>query len=398
MNTRNEKTTFVITNAHRWSYFQWFILGLYELEKKGEIRLVFKLPFGSKLLTLFDNKNMSSVCYRLIQKFEDDSYNLTGYIICRDGVKKKFVIDSADSPFLFDMEALSEVNCYFKMQYPIDLDNNSGFRLGKDIYIPWCDHRHVDKTLKLTDRGKRVEFELTDEMKKKIHPLMIGPRRLSRSNTYNSLREGYDNYLSSRSVTKNKMIMCYFGNAMGPEPEKEVVEPDYDWEGDLLGYFGADINHPNEKRAKLAALIAKKGNDCDARVISRGHSDCGDIVSNEVIPLEDFCKHISQFRFNCNVSGYRCSIPNRFIESFMVGTAIFTDKLHVRWYQPFDENEVVETVEMGYIPEQSVDWQQCKSDIENLKHVDAERIIECFNQKWAPEVVARYLVNTVVNS
>lgn len=52
---------------------------------------------------------------------------------------------------------------------------------------------------------------------------------------------------------------------------------------------------------------------------------------NLQIPLRDFCAHIAKFEYNVNVSGYRMSIPSRFIESMMVGTAIITDRLKVNW-------------------------------------------------------------------
>lgn len=51
---------------------------------------------------------------------------------------------------------------------------------------------------------------------------------------------------------------------------------------------------------------------------------------------------------NLNISGYRMSVPNCFIESFMVGTAIMTDELFVKWYKPFDK-EVFETIGMSYL-------------------------------------------------
>ena len=90
------------------------------------------------------------------------------------------------------------------------------------------------------------------------------------------------------------------------------------------------------------------------------------------------------------------SIPNRFMESFIVGTAIITDKLAVKWYLPFDE-EVVETVEMGYIPQEKVDWKKAKEDLVNLPDISKEKVLELYEKKWAPIPVARYLVTTVLS-
>lgn len=54
----NSETKVVITSGYRWSYFQWFLLGLYELEKQGEISLELKLPLGSHILSKLSNEFM----------------------------------------------------------------------------------------------------------------------------------------------------------------------------------------------------------------------------------------------------------------------------------------------------------------------------------------------------
>ena len=90
------------------------------------------------------------------------------------------------------------------------------------------------------------------------------------------------------------------------------------------------------------------------------------------------------------------SIPNRFMESFIVGTAIITDKLAVKWYLPF-EQEVVETVEMGYLPLNQVDWNKAKEDLVNLPNISKENVLKQYEKKWAPMPVARYLVSTILS-
>ena len=144
----------------------------------------------------------------------------------------------------------------------------------------------------------------------------------------------------------------------------------------------------------MASYISKL-TDCDARVISNMNSDGEQIKNTDlIIPLTEFCEHISNFNYNMNVSGYRMSIPNRFIESFMVGTAIITDKLHVRWYKPF-ESEVYETVEMGYLPMEKVNWQQFMKDIHSISYINPQQIINKFDEKWAPNVVASYIIESI---
>ena len=89
------------------------------------------------------------------------------------------------------------------------------------------------------------------------------------------------------------------------------------------------------------------------------------------------------------------SIPNRFIESFLVGTAIMTDKLAIKWYKPFGK-EVIETVPMGYLLNDKVDWSQFETDIQNLPTVSKEDVIKEYNDKWEPRVVAKYIIDTVM--
>ena len=138
------------------------------------------------------------------------------------------------------------------------------------------------------------------------------------------------------------------------------------------------------------------GAEYDARLINSGAIEKPQIDAKQIISIDKFCAHISNFQYNYNVSGIRLSIPNRFMESFIVGTAIITDKLAVKWYLPF-EDEVVETVEMGYLPLNQVDWNRVKEDLVNLPDISKERVLAQYERKWAPTPVARYLVTTVLS-
>lgn len=51
--------TVVIESGYHWTYYEWFILGMYQLQEKGEIKLRFKLPLFSKLLTVFSNERLA---------------------------------------------------------------------------------------------------------------------------------------------------------------------------------------------------------------------------------------------------------------------------------------------------------------------------------------------------
>lgn len=384
----------VITAGTRWTYFEWFLLGLYRLQQKGEIVLEVKLENQpcSQLLFKVSNSYAVRCINRLRRTCEPDSYNMDGYMVGPDGVKLPFTIDSADAPFLFDEEKLKQGCVYFKMQCPVDLGGD-GFELAPGITIPWCDHAHDDPSLALTERGTRRQIRSFERYLPQIHPLMIGPRCLAKGTSRKLLEKGYSHYLKNRSLRKKSRIMCYFGNSQGPQPEC-LGAVDYDWEADLMGAFAGRVSHPNEKRAMLAELIGQAGGD--ARVITNGFADTGVTEHPElVIPLEDFCTHVSGFEYNANVSGYRLSIPNRFIESFMVGTAIFTDRLHVRWYLPFGP-EVVETTDMGYLKDNDVDWARVERDMSELPSLDSQTVVDAFESKWAPEIVARYIVDTIL--
>ena len=64
---------------------------------------------------------------------------------------------------------------------------------------------------------------------------------------------------------------------------------------------------------------------------------------------------------------YCKSIPNRFIESFIIGTGIVTEKLSVEWYKPLDKVEIFETVEMGNLPMKDVEWDKFKEDFKGWR-------------------------------
>lgn len=396
-----QKIKIVITNGSRWDYYQWFLLGFYLLERAGKVDVEIDTSLFQKLVFSCVGK------YRLVEalvkrigiKLKIDSYNLDGYVEDEFGNKKYFTIDSADSPFLFSQERLENVDAYFKMQCPLDVANDEGFPLTDEIFIPWYDHQHTDPDLCLTERGTRRKLASLKQYVGKIQPLMIGPRKLAYGNRFKDLDKGYKRYVSAQHLLKTKKLMCYFGDAHGPGSASDLFGLDPDSERSLMGYFDNRIEHPNEKRAKAADMIASvQKYDTDARVIHKGPSDSGrHKASSQFVPLKDFCAHVAGFQYNLNISGYRRSIPNRFIESFMVGTKILTDRLAVRWYRPFTV-EVQETVPMGYLRDEQVDWRGFQYDLDNLPEAKSKQIVETFRRNWAPEVVAQYILDTVLHS
>ncbi len=388
----------LITQLPRWSYFMYYLLGFYELEKQNEIKFGFKKDILLKIASMCKSETISKgirVLYRTIFK-KTDLYNLKGYMILDNGEKKKFVIDSADSPYLFNSKDLEEADVYFKVQCPKNLDAK-GFNLTPEILIPWTDHE------KEKNGNRRKLCNNFEENRYKIRPLMLGPRKLSNGISYSLLKKAYENYVGSKNIKKDKKLMCYFGNSAGPIPvEVSKEDLDVDREAQIVNAYKNEIQHPNEKRAKAADIISemKPKEIYDARVINRGNANSeGEKYEDKslVIPIEDFCNHIAQFEYNLNISGYRLSIPNRFIESFISGTAIFTDKLSVKWYKPFDK-EVVETVSMGYLKDEDVDWKKFKEDIKNLPKINKEEVLRAFNEKWTPIAVCKYMIEEILKA
>ena len=375
-----------------WSYFQWFLLGFYKLDKKKDIKLRIDLPIAQKACFWFVSDFANRAAKRLSLACGKKSYCMDGYLE-ENGRKIKFTIDCADAPYLFDYERLKQVDVYFKMQYPTCIDEED-FTLCKDVHIPWC-NSGVQGTKTVENHGIIYDFS---EYKHKVLPLMIGPRRLATGNNYTLLNDSYERYVKGYKEKKEKKVMCYFGNAKGPELKDGITEQnvDYSSESDVNSLFRDRISHPNEKREIISDYLESLGDDYDARLISRGNADSLSEKNEKlVIPLKDFCDHISLFEYNVNVSGYHLSIPNRFIESFIVGTAIITDKLKVKWYLPFDEAEVFETVEMGYAKEEDVDWDQFYRDIKSLSRTSPSEIKKCFERKWSPEAVANYIIKAL---
>ncbi len=397
---RNERKPLVVITdlSNRIQYYQWFVYGLMLLNKKREIKLKFDIPFAQRLY-LIDNSAFFVRCLNKIKymikgnvEYKTKAY-FRGYVEDEKG-KHYFCIDSADSPNMFTGKLLESSDAYFKIQCPKVFDER-GFKLG-NVFVPFFDSEFENPADNGKQKAKRRLCPEVYQYQSKIKPLMVAVRSMGRTCSFKELDAAYKNLLSARSVKQSGKAMCYFGNAAGPIPTESVTEPDWDWESDILGYFGDKMNHPNEKRAKIADIMESLGEGYDARVISRSNSDTGSNANQAlVIPLKDFSKHVAKFQYNVNVSGYRMSIPARFIDSFVCGTAIATDNLHVKWYRPFGD-EVTEIGEMGYLPDSEVDYDDVTEKLKHLKPVSKEYIIEQYEKYWAPDKVAQYIVETTV--
>lgn len=400
MGKNDDRPQIVVTDlSNRVNYYQWFIYGFQLLEKDRKIDLKFDVPFTQRLILHSKLgllvKAIKKVRYKLKLVVDDRTKAyFRGYVKTSDG-KRSFVIDSADSPNMFSGKLLRETDVYFKMQCPKEFTKD-GFKMG-DVFVPFFDSEFENPADNGKLKAKRKDCPEVFSFQGKIRPLMVGPRSMGRTCSFKKLDESYTHMLSSRGVVQNGRAMCYFGNAAGPAPTANVTEPDWDWESDIMGYFGDKMNHPNEKRAKIADIMESLGEGYDARVINRGNSDSGNMAYHPelVVPLKDFSRHVAQFQYNVNVSGYRMSIPARFIDSFVCGTAIATDNLHVKWYRPFGD-EVTEIGEMGYLPDSQVDYDEVTGKLKDLKPVSRGYVIEQYEKYWSPAKVAEYLIDTVL--
>ena len=175
---------------------------------------------------------------------------MEGYVE-QNGIRHSFCIDSADTPYCLDGEALERVDVYFKTQCPIEIDSQKGYRLTDEVFVPYCDHRHVDSSLDLVAEGERLPLENLDANKHKVRPCVVGFRRLADGNSYSALRNGWENYRKGAYKQANRKAMCYFGNALGPQPRPDSPM-DRDNEKGLMNHYPT-LNHPNEKRAQVGA-------------------------------------------------------------------------------------------------------------------------------------------------
>ncbi|MDR1339831.1 MAG: hypothetical protein LBK58_07260 [Prevotellaceae bacterium] len=376
-------TKIVITKIPNWSYHQWFLLGLYMLEEEKKIKLRFKVNFQTRMSLITNNKYILYLVKMWQWKVQSWRAPLEGYALI-NGRKKYFCIDRYDDPNVFSSVLLSKVDIYFKMQCPVSFDPE-GFDLTDEVKLKWIGIIYRKRKCALNFQVESKPCDNLFENLHKIKPFMIGPRRLTYGNRYKPLKAAYREYLNSSRIEKSKKLMAYFGSDESPKEMSPLYNITDCNEGVLR-----KITHPNLKRGIAVSIIRKMGDRYDGRLITEN----GTTYPELIIPLPKFCDHIAQFEYNLNISGHILSIPNRFVESFMAGTAILTDKLHVKWYQPFGE-EVRETVEMGYYPNEKVDWKKFEKDLSDLPKVNREKILESFHDKWSPGAAAKYILTTL---
>jgi hypothetical protein len=354
-------------------------LGFHELRRSG--RIEFKIRPRNVLSAILYRDFRFYYILKKIAPFlissKKKSSILSGYYKTSTG-RIRFAYDSFDTPFHFDISKLKKVDFYFKAQCPIEI-NEQGFELAPGVFI-----KFQPEALQL---------------KRKIYPAMLAPLYECKNlYSYDDLKTQYRGMFYEK-ICKEKILMAYFGNSKGPKPVYSNDPDLYHEESEILGFFRDKISHPNEKRDIAVKIIKELGEGFEGRIVIDGHSDDGLRQSESpfFIPMDEYPKHISKYKYNLNISGYRNSIPYRFVQSFAVGTAIVTDKLKVKWFKPFNK-EVIETIDMGYLPNNDVDWDTFKCLIKNLPDINYEEVLDEFYKKWTPKAFANYVIDTLEKS
>jgi len=371
-------TRFPIRNR---GYFEWVYTGLQILKESGEIELRHE---GEKA-DLFLRKHPR--VYGKIGQYApglanllspSDHFSMTGRIEL-GGKMMTFAYDVTDSPFTYALAHLEMVDLYFKTQCPISFDP-SGYELSSEIRVPY----HPDV----------LNFQ------EKIKPAMSTGPITSTLNLKRNLAVLAENKLKS-SHEKTTRIFASFGGDKGPAPwSRETFNTtphNYMNERAILNRY-PEIQHPNEKRARVVKILREMNSDAiDARIWNTKDA----FIQGDAFKWNDYLQAVGRSVWNINVSGFRRSLPFRFLDSFQVGCGIATDTIGTRWYEPFDnEIEVVEFGDLGYETAENTNWEAIQSrlvqihDRAAIEESKALEIRELFDRKWHPRRLGEYFVRT----
>jgi hypothetical protein len=93
-------------------------------------------------------------------------------------------------------------------------------------------------------------------------------------------------------------------------------------------------------------------------------------------------------------------LPFRFMDAFMCGAAVATDRLETRWPKPWEiGTEIFEIGDLGYELDEEVDWKAVKLRFEAIyewagNHGEHWKAVQdLYRKKWAPPVYARYVLD-----
>jgi hypothetical protein len=354
-------------------YFDWLTTGLQMLAETGEIEYRFEpLPLN-KARQMVPKLGTALKTY-LPKWHRRNTRGGTGTMegsVQVNGKSRSFFYDTGDTPFTIGSEQLQRCDLYFKCQHPAVIEE-SGYRLSREVVIPY------DPAVL--------------ELRHKIRPAMLG-RPLSRRLNYQKNLQVLRFWEALAEEPRRQRLHLYFGDDVPPLGEGV--------ERYLLLFFRNTVHHPNYKRADLVRWAKQNlPLETDARIVrTKDQSIVGPPLSDEQFP-----KSVAGSIFNVNFTGLRRSLPFRFIDSFMVGTAVPTDELGVRWYLPFEQGvEVHDLGQLGYETQANAEWSKAYEVLRHL-HANAReihranhgQILENYRRKWHPLAFARYIVRECV--
>ncbi len=362
--------------------FDWLLTGLGILEQQGMLQLEIREPFWQELLRsrVFGKHPWP----RLMPVFYDrmsptDYFCMTGRLRVKDRVMN-FAVDVTDSPYNFGLGLLETVDLYFKCQCPTTFEAQ-GFPLNSQVRVPY----HPD----------------VFTFARKIRPAMLG-RPLARSTSLKRNLRVLQQWESDLCSTKHTRIFASFGSDGAPVPftsQSALPAPhEYEDESAQLARWGDAVHHPNLKRGRVVEILRSFGKtDVSACLFRSSNPDIVGPKLNE----SQYQSRLRQAAVNVNISGYRRSLPFRFMDTFLSGGMVVTDTLAVRWHAPFDMGvEVTEFGDLGYEPESRVDWAAVKDRLlgiydaqEGQNSANVKAIRDAYNRKWAPLAFARHFLS-----
>ena len=134
---------------------------------------------------------------------------------------------------------------------------------------------------------------------------------------------------------ESKIFFMYFGSDCFDE---KVNHHNYYDEGYFYHKLSNNKSHPNIFRGEIVREFLNN-NDSYRHLGNYG-------IGNPIV-LNKYHAELLNYKYNINVLGFRYSIPNRFMDSFISGAKILTDNLYVQWYVNFDDY-VYQIGEVGY--------------------------------------------------
>jgi hypothetical protein len=368
--SRTPIVTFRELHPEMTGYFDWLTTGFGMLHEQGRIDYRFQ-GLGYNWLRQA-NPKISSVIRRLLPGTQKKMIQgppgfMDGTVQIADK-RMTFTVDMMDTPYFVDHERLQNCDLYFKCQHPTTLDP-TGFPINQHVRIPY---------------DPRILAQ-----QQKLRPGMLG-RPLSRSLNYQKNLSILKYWEGLASTPRQHGLHVYFGTDEAPTGDGH--------EKYLVLFFLDRLQHPNPKRGELVRWVKQNlPTHSDARIVkSKDRAITGPALDDTSYPTT-----VASAPFNVNITGFRRSLPFRFIDSFIVGSAVPSDEMAVKWYLPFEnEVEVWDLGRLGYEPAAEAEWTKAQDVLRDLDAraneihaANHSRILALYQEKWHPRAFANYVVS-----